>query len=236
MAETAETCLECGGQLVKARDGELCCSSCGLVAEVAAASFEAAIPPVGRPAYPSEAENALMVDRNLGTVSAPNMRLQRLQLQAAVNDRDLEALLKAAAKMVRASEDAEGRALTHELGRIARSVLSAYRSQHQTIPTAQIQRLAEKAVDRFLALHPHAKTVVHVKRGKRGRPPKLTADQVKAALKLLNQGCSLRQAARMLGVSHSTLLRRLHGSKIMGKPARSGAFLNQVVIEKCGGG
>jgi predicted DNA-binding protein (UPF0251 family) len=186
--------------VVKARDGELCCSKCGLVLENADAAFMA--PPVGRPLYPSEAENAFLADRNLGTVTAPS-RLQRVQ--AAVGDKDLEALLKLLAKKVRASQDADGRALTDALGRIARSALSAYRSQHQTIPTAQLERLAEKAVNRFLALYPQAKSVVHVRRGKPGRPKALTLEQVKTAQRLLAKGYSIRQAAAALGVKRSTL-------------------------------
>ena len=196
-----ETCPECGGRVVKVRDGELCCSQCGVVLENADAAFMA--PPVGRPLYPSEAENALMTDRNLGTVSAPSPRLQRVQ--AAVGDKDLEALLKLLVKKVRASEDADGRALTDALGRIARSALSAYRSQHQTIPTAQLEVLAEKAVSRFLALYPQAKSVVHIKRGRPGRPKALTLEQVKAAKRLLAKGYSIRQAAAALGVKRSTL-------------------------------
>jgi len=196
-----ETCPECGGRMVKASGGELCCSKCGVVLENADATFMA--PPVGRPLYPSEAENALMTDRNLGTVSAPSPRLQRVQ--AAVGDRDLEALLKLLAKKVRASEDAAGRALTDAVGRIARSALSAYRSQHQTIPTATLEMLAEKAVNRFLALYPQAKSMIHVRRGKPGRPKALTSEQVKAAQRLLAKGYSVRQAAAALGVKRSTL-------------------------------
>jgi hypothetical protein len=197
----AEKCPECGGRVVNARDGELCCSKCCVVLENADATFMA--PPVGRPLYASEAENALMVDRNLGTVSAPSPRLQRVQ--AAVGDKDLEALLKLLAKKVHAPENADGRALTDAVGRIARSALSTYRSQHQTIPTAQLEVLAEKAVNRFLALYPQAKSVVHVRRGKPGRPKALTSDQVKTAKKLLAKGYSVRQAAAALGVKRSTL-------------------------------
>jgi transcriptional regulator with GAF, ATPase, and Fis domain len=146
-----------------------------------------------------------MVDRNLGTVSAPSPRLQRVQASAAVGDKDLEALLKLLAKKVHAPENADGRALTDALGRIARSALSTYRSQHQTIPTAQLEVLAEKAVNRFLALYPQAKSVVHVRRGKPGRPKALTLEQVKAAKRLLAKGYSVRQAAAALGVKRSTL-------------------------------
>jgi len=185
--------------VVKARDGELCCSNCGLVC--ARAAFMAQ--PVGRPLYPSEAENAFLADRNLGTVSAPSPRLQRVQ--AAVGDKDLEALLKLLAKKVHAPENADGRALTDALGRIARSALSTYRSQHQTIPTAALERLDEKAVSRFLALYPQAKSVVHIKRGRPGRPKALTLEQVKAAKRLLAKGYSIRQAAAALGVKRSTL-------------------------------